>query len=468
MEHFELAIIGAGPGGYVAAIRAAQLGMKTALVERSEVGGTCLNRGCIPTKTMLHTADLYAELAHAETLGLQVGRAAIDYDALRARVVEVRTSLKEGVEALVGANGVEILRGTASVAGLGSITVSSPDGAMCEISADHLIIATGSAPSMPPIAGIGEAGVLTSDELLETVPELDRLVIVGGGVIGMEFAGIYTALGTEVTVLEAAGRILPTMDREFGQSLAMASKKRGCAIVTNALVEAIDRTADGALGVSYSAKGGASRIEADAVLIATGRAPATKGLFGEGCEPELDHGRIVVDEHMRTSIGGVFAIGDVAAAGAQLAHAASAQGIVAVETIAGQGSPFDPLLVPSCVYSSPEIACVGMTEAEAKNAGIAVRTGKFSMAANGKSVITGQDRSFAKIVADESGRIIGAQLMCGRATDMIGELAVAVANGLTVEQMGSAIRPHPTFEEAISEALETFGDGTIHAMPKRR
>ncbi len=468
MEHFELAIIGAGPGGYVAAIRAAQLGMKTVLVERNEVGGTCLNRGCIPTKTMAHTAELYAELSHAETLGIQVGSAAIDYDALRARIVEVRDSLKDGVEALIRANGVTLLRGAASVAGLGSITVSSPDGTVCELSADHLIIATGSAPSMPPIAGIDEIGVLTSDELLETVPDLDRLVIVGGGVIGMEFAGIYTALGTEVTVLEAAARILPTMDREFGQSLAMTSKKRGCTIVTSAFVEAIEREANGVLSVRYSAKAGESHVEADAVLIATGRAPATGGLFGEEFTPELERGRIAVDEHMRTSIEGMFAIGDVAAAGAQLAHAASAQGIVAVETIAGQSSSFDPVLVPSCVYSSPEIACVGMTEAEAKDAGIAVRTGKFALSGNGKTVITGQDRSFAKIVVDEDDRIIGAQLMCGRATDMIGELAVAVANGLTIEQMGSAIRPHPTFEEAIGETLETLGSGAIHAMPKRR
>lgn len=468
MEYFELAIIGAGPGGYVAAIRAAQLGIKTALIERDEVGGTCLNRGCIPTKTMAHTAELYAELSHAAPLGIQFGSAAIDYDALRARVVEVRDSLKDGVEALVNANGVTLLRGTATIAGLGSIAVSSPDGAIRELSADHLIIATGSAPSMPPIAGIGEAGVLTSDDLLETVPELDRLVIVGGGVIGMEFAGIYTALGAEVTVLEAAARILPTMDREFGQSLAMTAKKRGCAIVANALVEAIERTADGTLSVRYCAKSGEFRAEADAVLIATGRTPATGGLFSGGFELELERGRIAVDEHMRTSVEGVFAIGDVAAAGAQLAHAASAQGIAAVETIAGQSSSFDPLLVPSCVYSSPEIACVGMTEAEAKEAGIAVRTGKFAMAGNGKSVITGQDRSFAKIVADEEGRIIGAQLMCGRATDMIGELAVAVANGLTIEQMGSAIRPHPTFEEAIGEALEALGSGAVHAMPKRR
>lgn len=468
MKHFELAIIGAGPGGYVAAIRAAQLGISTVLIERDQVGGTCLNRGCIPTKTILHTAELFAELSHADALGIRLESAVIDFDALRARTAEVRESLRDGVEALVAANGVTLLRGTATITGSSSITVSQPDASVIEISCDHLVIATGSAPSMPPIAGIGEDGVLTSDDLLETVPELRRLVIVGGGAIGMEFAGIYAALGTEVTVLEAAPRILPTMDREFGQSLAMSCKKRGCAIVANALVEAFERTAGGSLLVRYAAKGTVDTADADAVLIATGRTPAIGGLFDEGFELELDRGRIVVDEHMKTSVEGVYAIGDVAAAGAQLAHAASAQGIVAVETIAGMDASFDSSIVPSCVYSSPEIASVGTTEAEAKEAGIAAHAGKFVMTGNGKSVITGQDRSFAKIVVDESGRIIGAQLMCGRATDMIGELAVAVANGLTIEQMESVIRPHPTFEEAIGEALEALGSGAIHAMPKRR
>lgn len=468
MEHFELAIIGAGPGGYVAAIRAAQLGINTVLVERDDIGGTCLNRGCIPTKTILHTAGLFSEISHAEALGIRIESAAVDFDALRMRTAEVRESLRDGVEALVAANGITLMRGTATIAGLDGITVSQPDGTIAEISADHLIIATGSAPAKPPIAGIGEDGVLTSDDMLETIPELKRLVIVGGGVIGMEFAGIYAALKTHVTVLEAAPRILPTMDREFGQSLAMLYRKRGCAIVANALVESIERAADGSLSVRYAVKDAAETVDADAVLVATGRAPAFGGLFAEGFELELDRGRIAVDKRMQTSAEGIYAIGDVAAAGAQLAHAASAQGIVAVETIAGADVSFDPALVPSCVYSSPEIASVGMTEAEAKQAGIAARAGKFAMTGNGKSVITGQGRSFAKIVADESDRIIGAQLMCGRATDMIGELSLAVANGLTIEQMKSAIRPHPTFEEAIGEAFEAFAGGAIHAMPKPR
>lgn len=467
MTHHELVIIGAGPGGYVAAIKAAQLGIETVLIERGDMGGTCLNRGCIPTKTILHSAEVFSEIKNAASLGIRVNEASVDFDALRLHKDETVGTLRDGVAALLKANGVTVIHGAATIAGIGAITVVSAGDTLEELSADNLIIATGSAPALPPIAGIDLPGVLTSDSILESVPELKHLAIIGGGVIGMEFAGIYTALGTEVTVLEAASRILPTMDREFSQSLSMTMKKRGCTIATGAFVESINEGNGGELAVHYMLKDQPQAIEADAVLVSTGRVPALGNLFDQALELELDRGRIAVDAHMQTSIPHIYAIGDVANAGIQLAHAASAQGIVAVNTIAGISSALDPSLIASCVYTSPEIASVGVTEVEAKEAGIAVQIGKFAMAGNGKTIITGQDRSFAKVISDADGIIIGAQLMCGRATDMIGELAIAVANKLTAEQMASVIRPHPTFEEGIGEALESMLDGAIHAMPRK-
>lgn len=457
MEQRELVIVGAGPGGYVAAVKAAQLGIQTVLVERGEVGGTCLNRGCIPTKTILHTAELLAELSHADEVGLRIEGASVDYAALGIRKNEIIEQLRGGVESLLKANGVELVRGAATIAGIGDIAVVTPEGEMREFSADNLIIATGTAPTLPPIAGIDAPGVLTSDTILAAVPELGRLAIIGGGVIGMEFASAYTALGTQVTVLEAANRILPTMDREFGQSLAMTMKKRGCSIAANAFVEAIEQT-DDALRVRYAFKGEPCTVEADAVLVATGRAPAIGELFADEFALDLNRGRIVVDEHLRTSAEHVYAIGDVADAGPQLAHAASAQGIIAASDIAGVPCAIDESIVPSCVYTSPEIASVGLTETEAKERSIDIVVGKAPMSGNAKTLITREDRSFAKILANADGVIVGAHLMCGRATDMIGELATAIANGLTVEELSRVVRPHPTFEEAIGDALDALRD----------
>ena len=457
MEQRQLVIVGGGPAGYEAAAKAADLGIQTTLVERDEVGGTCLNRGCIPTKTILHTAELFAELGCAEGIGLHIEKASVDYAGLRSRKNAVIDQLRAGVEELLESKGVELVRGTATINDIGSIVAPTADGAVREFSADYLIIAAGTSPALPPIAGIDLAGVHTSDTILEAVPKLDRLAVIGGGVIGMEFASAYTALGTQVSVLESANRILPTMDREFGQSLTMVMKKRGCSIATGAHVGGIEQHGNGLL-VRYTLKDKPLVVEADAVLVATGRTPRLRELFGTRFAPALEHGRIAVDEHMRTSISRVYAIGDAANAGLQLAHAASAQGIVAVSDIAGASCNLDVNTIPSCVYTSPEIASVGLTEAAAKEADIEILVGKAPMGGNAKTVIGGEDRSFMKVLATPEGTIVGAHLMCGRATDMIGELAVAVANGLTVDQMARAVRPHPTFEEALGVALEALSE----------
>ncbi len=469
MAHFQLVVIGAGTGGYTAAIKAAQLGMTVALIERDEVGGTCLNRGCIPTKTLLHSADLFSEITHAESLGVHIKDASVDYAALRGRVDHVVATLRDGIESLLEGNGITLIRGYAFVDSSQHVVITQSNGSETSLTCNNIIIATGSQPSMPPIPGIELSGVYNSDTFLAAVPEVRRLAIIGGGVIGMEFAGLYTSLGVEVTVLEGAARILPSFDRELSQSLSMVMKKRGCHIVTGAMVQVIER-ANGAreLRVAYDSKGSQSFVETDAVLVCTGRAATVDQVFSKECCPSLDRGRIIVDEAMKTSIENIYAIGDATVGELQLAHAAAAQGITAACSCANVASEIDLENIPACVYTSPEIACVGLSETQAKERDMKVRVGKYSLAGNGKSVITNQDRSFIKIVVDGQDRMVGAQLMCGRATDIVGELTVAIAQGLTIGQMASVVRPHPTFDEAVGEAVESLLGGAIHAMPKKR
>lgn len=457
---FDVLIIGGGPGGYTAAIRAAQYGLKTALVEKDAVGGTCLNRGCIPTKTLLHTAEVLTEAAH--TPGITVQGLSVDLPALRQRKEQVSDTLRQGIQSLLKANGVTVLPGTAFVAEPQRVQVTGPDGTRRDVTAEDLIIAAGSRPAAVPIPGSDRPGVYNSDGFLQEVPDARRLTIIGGGVIGMEFAGIYSALGREVTVLEAMDRILPPMDKELSQSLAMLSKKRGVTIVTGAMVKEI--TED--LTCRYIRKDQEQEAPSDAVLIAVGRRANTDGLFAPSCQPEMERGRIQVDEAGRTSVSHVYAIGDCALAGPQLAHAAAAQGLAAAASLAGRPCEIRLDLVPSCVYGSPEIASVGLTEAEAKEKNIPVQTAKFLMGGNGKSLLTNQERGFIKLISAPDGTLLGAQLLCGRATDLVSELTLAIAQGLTAEQVASAIHPHPTFAEGIQEAAEILAGFPVHTAPR--
>lgn len=483
MNQYQVAILGAGPGGYVAAIKAAQLGLRVALIESSDIGGTCLNRGCIPTKTLLHTAELIDELQQAESLGLILGELGIDFATLRSRKTHVVEQIRDGVEQLLAANKVSLYRAKARIAANKEILLEGNEGQQ-SISADKVIIATGSTPAIPPIEGISLPHVYTSDTFIDEVPTLERLVIIGGGVIGMEFASIYRSFGTKVTVLEAADRIIPTLDKEIAQSLNMVMKKRGTKIIPKALVKRImtgdtisdteaERPDNGKSGqeatlrVEYEYKGEQVLIDTDAVLVAVGRKPALSDLLDEGLEIVTEAGRIVVDDYLRSSIDGIYAIGDINSREPQLAHAASAEGLVAVSDIAGVPCTVTLDTIPSCIYTSPEIASVGMTEREAKDSGIVYKVGKYSLAGNARSVISNQDRSFAKVIANEEGVIIGAQLMSARATDIIGELSLGITAGLTAEQMLEAVRPHPSFAEAIGEALEALSGSSIHTMPKR-
>ena len=469
MKEYQLIVIGAGPGGYEAAIRAAQLGLTTALIERRDVGGTCLNRGCIPSKAMLHSAQLYREAANFELFGLHTENTSFDWAKVHQRKNDVVVKLRTGIEQLIKANKIDFFNNSASILGKNDVQLDQGE----VIRGENILIATGSVPARPPIPGLDLPNVVTSDELLDDphFTQADSLakeiLIIGGGVIGVEFASVFSSFGCHVTIVEAMERILPTMDREISQSLNMVLKKRGVSIHTGAMVEKLEQDENG-LVCHFTEKGKAQAVPAQQVLVAIGRRPNTQGLFAEGFEVACERGRIVTDENFRTSVDSIYAIGDVTSK-IQLAHMASAQGICAVHTIAGQKPPIDLRYVPGCIYTDPEIASVGITEDEAKQQGIPVKKGKFLMTGNGRSLIDEQERGFIKVLAhQETDVILGAQLMCSRATDIVAELATAIVNGLTCAQLAGVIRPHPTFCEGVTEAVEDVHAMAIHLAPKKR
>ena len=475
MSSYDLIVIGAGPGGYISAIKAAQLKKKVALIEKNEVGGTCLNQGCVPTKTLIHSAELVRTLTHSEELGIVVSGVNVDFDALFERKNTVVAKLRQGIESLLKANRVDYYSGSCSfiVDGarkekmhedcLGTVTVMVGDKVL---SSDHVLIATGATPAKPPIKGIDLEGVITSYELLKEGKAYQHLVIIGGGVIGVEFATIYNSLGSKVTIIESMDRLLPNMDREISQNLSLILKKRGVDIYTGAKVNEIEKNES--LICHFTDKTDDKQIKADGILIATGRRANTSNLNLDAINLPTVRGHIQVSEHFETSVPNVYAIGDVILGGIQLAHVASAQGINAVAKMFGEPTPYNLDAVPSCIYTSPEIATVGLTADEAKAKGIPILQGKALMSANCKSVIENADRGFIKLIFEAEHQIlIGAQLMCTHATDIIGELCTAVANRLTARQLASVIRPHPTFCEAVGEAIEDALGESIHAMPKR-
>lgn len=466
MKEYPLIIIGAGPGGYEAAIRAAQLGLKPALIEARQVGGTCLNRGCIPTKALLHAAQLYRETKQFDSIGLHIEGCSFDISKVHQRKNEVLAQLRSGIEQLIKANKIDLYRGVGTITGPHSVQVVSEEGQE-ELCAENILIAAGSKPARPPIPGLDLPNVVTSDELLFLEDRMyQNLVIIGGGVIGVEFASVYSAFGCTVTIIEAMERILPTMDREISQNLAMILKKRGVKIHTGAMVEKLEQSEQG-LSCFFTEKGKAQTAEANGVLVSIGRRPNTEGLFQEGFSVEMQKGRIITDSNFQTSVPSIRAIGDVTSL-IQLAHVASAQGICAVERIAGKEPSICLDAVPGCVYTDPEIASVGLTEEEAKTQGIPLRKGKFIMSGNGKTLIEQGERGFIKLLFHgETDVLLGAQLMCARATDLISELTTAIVNRLTAGQLASVIRPHPTFTEAVTEAVEDAHGRAIHLSPKK-
>ncbi len=465
MEPFDLIVIGAGPGGYVSAIRAAQLGMRVAIVESREIGGTCLNRGCIPTKALIHAATLYQEMQNSHRFGLFAENISRDLGKIFAYKTETVEKLRAGVEQLIRGNKITMICGTGTIQSSETVKVSGA-GEEYILKARSILIATGSVPSKPPIIGADLPRVVTSDEVLAgEIKDGDRIAIIGGGVIGVEFATAFRALGFEVAILEAMPSLLSGMDKEISQNLKMILKKQGVGIFTDIKVEEI--TKGSSLCCHYEEKGEKKSLNADIVIMATGRRANTANLFDHSFSVAMERGRILVDDSFQTSEKGIYAVGDVIGS-VQLAHAASAQGICFAEKLNSKEASIDISLVPSCVYTSPEIACVGLTADEAKKQNMNVRAGKFVTSANGKSLISMDERGFIKVLFDaETDVLLGAQIMCARATDMIGEMSTAIANKMTSKQLTKAIRSHPTYNEAVTEAIEDAYGEAIHIMPRK-
>ena len=453
---YQLIVIGAGPGGYTAALRAAALGLHTAVVECREVGGTCLNRGCIPTKTLLHASQVYRDAVDGAAMGVHAAGATFNMEEIFAFKRSVSEKLRSGIHSLLKSAKVDLIEGVGRIAAPGEVDVTAADGTVTRYTAERILIATGSVNVRPPIPGLELPGVMTSDELLEGSDRLyDSLVIIGGGVIGVEFATFYRNLGCAVTLVEGMDRLLPNMDRELGQNLQQILKKQGVEVLTNAMVQSLEQTGDG-LSVHLLQKGAEKTVTGEKVLCAIGRRAYWDGVFAEGMNPQVRGKSLLVDENYQTSIPGVYAIGDASSV-VQLAHVAAAQGTACVERMCGVADHVDLNVIPSCIYSTPEIAVVGVTEAEAKEQGIPAVAGKCTMFGNARTVIEDPGRCFMKLVAHaETHEILGAALMCQHASDMISQISAAMVNRQTVEDLRRVMRPHPSFEEAMTEALDNL------------
>ena len=460
-DSFDVVIVGGGPGGYVAALRAAQLGAKTALVEKDRLGGTCLVRGCIPTKALLQSSELYSLAKGGAEFGLVVDSISFDWAAAQKRKNAVVDQLVKGVGGLLKAGGVTVFSGAGRLGGKGIVNVGSD----VAIQAKDIVIATGSAVARIPLKGAEHT--IDSDQVLELKEVPARLAVIGGGVVGMEFAAMFAALGSKVTVLEMLPQVLPMVDADLVNAYTKHLSGLGGAIHTSSKVAEVAKI-KGALQVRFSEGGEGGSVDADQVLLAVGRAPYTEGLGAEEAGVKLDRGRVVVDAQLRATAPGVWAVGDVIG-GIMLAHIASYEGVCAVENIAGHANRTpDYHAAPNCIYTDPEIAHVGLGEKEAMERGIDVKIGRFPFAASGRALTLGQSEGFVKVIADsKSGRLLGAHIIGPRATDLIAEATLAVQNGLTMEQLDLTIHAHPTLPEALMEAALAAQGRAIHIPNKR-
>lgn len=463
-KRYDLIIIGAGPGGYVAARRAARLGMSVLLVDKKEVGGTCVNRGCISTKALIHASMLYREMRECARFGLSADNVDFDLQKIYEHKDQSARAMRADLEMVFEELGIELVIGSAKIHSGKRVYITKDSGEKEVCFGEHILIATGAKARRPDMPGIDLPGVMTSEELLTTEEKkYEKMVILGGGVIGLELATVFNALGTEVTVIEAGKRLLPKMDTEFSNALEEILLERGITIYKESTLK---RITDGkGLTCHVSVGNDKKEIDADVVLISVGRIPNTEDLFTENCDIQTNNGAIVVDDFFMTTVPGIYAVGDVIG-GVQLAHVASAQARYVVERMNNveptnildmvpTGTFVSMSIIPSCIYTDPEIASVGLSEEEAKRYGIPVRCGRCFMNMNGQSIIRKENAGVIKVVfAADSDVLLGAQMLCPRATDMIGELATAIANCLTGKQLMYAMRAHPTFNEAITTAVE--------------
>jgi len=461
-RHFDVIVIGTGPGGYVGAIRAAQLGLRTAVVEKGELGGTCLNWGCIPTKAWIVTAHLYEQIKRAREFGIEVGEPKINWGWLLERKDKVVRQLTGGVKTLLQGRQVEIVRGTAKLTDPHRVAVTLREGGSAELTADHVILATGAAATLPPGFRLDGERVITSEEALRLSRAPARLAVLGGGVVGTEFACFFAAIGTQVTLVEMLPRLVPAEDDEIAQALERELKKQKIALHLDTRVDGLRDEPDGAVTLTLA---GGKTVTVDTVLVATGRRPYTDGLGLEALGVARgDRGRIAVNERLQTSVPGLYAIGDVTDI-RQLAHFASAQGKAAVEIIAGHAAQTNWRAVPAATFTSPEIASVGLTEREATAGGRAVKIGRFPFRAHGRNIADGELAGFVKLIADaESDQVLGAHIIGARASELIHECALAIAADLNAHDLAQAIHAHPTMTETIGEAAEDVERLAIHIL----
>jgi dihydrolipoamide dehydrogenase len=458
-ERFDVAVIGGGPGGYVGAIRAAQLGARTAIVEKDRLGGTCLVRGCIPTKAMLQSSELYSLMQRGGEYGVVADALRFDLPAANRRRDAVVDQLVGGVEGLMKANGITVVRGAARLDGPGAFVAGGE-----RYEAKNLVIATGSVPARIPLPGVEHT--IDSDGILALSEVPESMVVIGGGVVGMEWGALYATLGAKVTVLELLPEILPMVESDMVRLYRRHFERLGAVVHTEARVEEVTKAGAG-LEVRFGSGGERQAVPAQVVLLATGRVPYTKDLGLEEAGVQLERGRVVVDDHLRTAADGVWAIGDVIG-GVMLAHVASYEGVCAVENICGADRTPDYHAVPDCIYTDPEIANVGLGEREARERGLDIKVGRFPFSASGRAMTLGQTEGAVKVVADASdGTLLGVQMVGPRVTDVIAEATLAVQHRLKLHDLDLTMHAHPTLAESLLEAALAADGRAIH-IPNRK
>ncbi|MBI4950089.1 MAG: dihydrolipoyl dehydrogenase [Deltaproteobacteria bacterium] len=463
MREFDCVVIGGGPGGYVSAIRGALLGGKVALIEKDKVGGTCLNRGCIPTKALYYSAKALNSARHATDFGVNVGEVSFDIVRAVARKDEVVKKLVGGVEQLLKGNGVEVIRGDATIESAGKVVVRKADGAE-EIAAKSVIIATGSEPALIPAFSIDRVNVLTSTEMLDIKKVPESLLIIGGGVMGCEFATLFSSFGSSVTIVELLPTILSTEDKIVSRVIMKRFKETGVNVLTEVSVDKVTPE-DGR--VKTTLKDGREFIT-EKVMVSIGRSFNSTGIGLEKAGVATDRGKIVVNEKMETNIKGVYAVGDVTGK-MLLAHVASVQGIVAINNALGKPATMDYSAVPAGIFTDPEIASVGLREKEAAEKNMPVSIGRFPYAASGKALGMGETEGFCQILADPgTDKVLGCSIVGAHATDLLGEVTLAIRSGAKVKDITETIHAHPTLPEIVMEAAEDVHGLAIHKIGRKR
>lgn len=459
---YDLIVIGSGPGGYVAAIRASQLGMKVGVVEKSELGGICLNWGCIPTKALLKSAQVFEYIQHASDYGINVSDASVDFDGMVKRSRGVAGGMSKGIEFLFKKNKIDKLLGFGKLVGNKKVEVTAEDGAKATYEAEHIILATGARARELPNIKIDNEKIIGYRKAMTLDKQPKSMVVVGSGAIGMEFAYFYQAIGVEVTVVEFMPRIVPNEDADVSKQLERQYKKKGMKIMTKSAVKSVDTAGEGCK-VTVETKKGEVIIDCDIVLSAVGIATNIEGIGLEDVGVATDKGKVLIDEFYQTNLPGIYAIGDIVD-GPALAHVASAEGIICVEKIAGHDpEPLDYKNIPGCTYCVPEIASVGYTEEQAKEAGYELKVGKFPFSASGKASAGGVKDGFVKVIFDAKyGEWLGCHMIGANVTEMIAEAVVARKLETTGHEIIKSVHPHPTMSEAIMEATADAYDEVIH------